>query len=67
MSVVVTSFCNDESAGPTALLKTESATDVLIEQIHKFQNSYFKEHLWKAATFLQKAYWLKLYYEICSW
>ena len=41
MSVVVTSFSNDESAHPAMLLKTESTTDILIEQVHKFRNSYF--------------------------
>ena len=41
MSVVVTSFSNDESARPAMLLKTESTTDILIEQVHKFRNSYF--------------------------
>ena len=45
MSVVVISFSNDESAcGPT-LLKSVSTTDTFIDQVHKFQNSYFKEHL----------------------
>ena len=54
MSVAVTSFTNDESARPPMLLKTESTTLILIEQVHKFQNSYFKEHLWEAAIDLQK-------------
>ena len=36
---------NDESAyGPT-LLNTVSITDIFIDQVHKFQNSYFKEQL----------------------
>ena len=52
--MVVTSFSNDENAcGPT-LLKTVSSTDILIDQIHKFQNSYFKEHLWKLLLFYKK-------------
>ena len=35
-------FSNDESAyGPTPL-KTVSTTDILIDLVHKFQNSYFK-------------------------
>ena len=55
MSVVVTSFINDDRACRPRLLKTESTIDILIDQIHKFQNSYFKEHPWKAATVLQKA------------
>ena len=45
MSVVVTSFGNKLSARPPILLKPESTTDILIDQDHKFQNSYFKEHL----------------------
>ena len=52
MSVVVTSFSNDESARPLLLIKTESTTDILNGQVDKFQSSYFKEHLWKAATVL---------------
>ena len=39
MSMVVTSFNNDESARTPALLKTEFTTDILIDQVHKFQNS----------------------------
>ena len=60
----LTSFSSDES---TTLLKMESTTDILIDQVHKFQNSDFKEHLWKAATVLQKAYCLRAYRKICSW
>ena len=41
MSVVVTSFSNDESSRSATLLKTESTSDILIEQVYKFQNSYF--------------------------
>ena len=53
-SVVVTSFSNDESSfGPT-LLKTVSTTDIFSDQVHKFQNSYFKEHLRKLLLFYQK-------------
>ena len=37
----------------------ESTTGILIDQVHKFQNSYFKEHLWKAVTVLSKTYCLK--------
>ena len=47
MSVVETSFSNDEGAYGPALLKTVPTTDILIDQVHKFQNNYFKEHLWK--------------------
>ena len=54
MSVVVTSFSNDESAcGPT-LLKTVSGTYILIHQVLKFRNSCFKEHLWKLLLFYKK-------------
>ena len=35
-------------------LKTASATDILIDQVDKFHNGYFKEHLWKAATVYKK-------------
>ena len=59
MSVVVTSFSNDDIECRPALLKTVSIIDILIYQVHKFQNSYFKEHLWKGATVLQKAYCLR--------
>ena len=41
MSVVVTRFSNDESARPPTQLKLESTTDIFIDQVHKFQNSYF--------------------------
>ena len=51
MSVLVTSFSNDETVRPLMLLKTESTTKILIDQVHKFLNSYFKEHLWKAVLF----------------
>ena len=59
MSVVVTSYKNDENALPTTLLKTVTITDILIDQVHTFQNSYYKEQMWKAATVLQKAYMFK--------
>ena len=35
------SFSNDERARPPTQLKLEFATDIFIDQIHKFQNSYF--------------------------
>ena len=54
MPVVVASFSNDESAWGPALLKTVPTTGILIDQIHKFQNSYFKEHLWKLLLFYEK-------------
>ena len=38
-------FSNDESAYAPTPLKTVSTTDILIDLVHKFQNSYFKEHL----------------------
>ena len=47
MSVVETSFSKGKSACAPTVLKTVSTTDILINQAHKFQNSYFKEHLWK--------------------
>ena len=53
MSVVVTRFSNDEDARPPTLLKLEYTTVIFIHQVHKLQNSYFKEYLWKAATVLQ--------------
>ena len=49
MSMVVTSFSN-------VLVST---TEILIDQVHKFQNSYFKEHPRKTAAVLQKAYCLR--------
>ena len=45
MYVVVTGFSNDESARPSKLPKTMSTTDILIDQVHEFQKSYFEEHL----------------------
>ena len=59
MSVVVTSFSNDDRACHATLLKTVPTIDILIDEVHKFQNSYFKEHPCKAATVLQKAYCLR--------
>ena len=66
MFVLVTSLNNEESTRPAMLLKTESTTDILIGQVDKFQNSYFKEHLRKAATALQIACILRAFHEICS-
>ena len=54
MYVEETSFSNDESACAPMLLKTVSTTDILIDQVHKFHNSYFKEHLWKLLLFYKK-------------
>ena len=45
---------NDESARPSALLKLESTTDIFIDQVHKFQNSDFKEYPWKAVNCFTK-------------
>ena len=42
------------SAQHSTLLKLESTTDIFIDQVHKFQNSDFKEYPWKAAV-LQKS------------
>ena len=53
-SVEETSFSNDESACAPTLLKTVSTADILIDQVHKFQNSYFKEDLWKLLLFYKK-------------
>ena len=50
MKNVRTIFNNDENAHPPTLLKTEPTTDTLIGQVDKFQNSCFKEHLWKVAA-----------------
>ena len=41
MSVVVTKFSNDENERPPTQLKIESDTDIFIDQVHKFQSSYF--------------------------
>ena len=59
MSVVVTIFSYDESARLPTLLKTESITDILVGQVDKFQNSYFKEHLWKVAAAETKSMYFK--------
>ena len=59
MSLVVRSFKNDENLRPPTLLKTVTTRDILIDQVYTFQNSYFKELMWKAATVLQKAYLFK--------
>ena len=59
MSVVVTSFSNDDRVFHSTLLKTVSTIDILIDQVRKFQNSCFKEQPWKAATVLQKVYCLR--------
>ena len=53
--MVVTNFKNDVLDATKAV----TTTDILIDQVHTFQNSYFKEHMWKAATVLQKAYLFK--------
>ena len=66
MSVVVTSFSNDEKTTLT-LLKTVSTTEILIDQIHKFQNICFKDYLWNDASVLQKTYFLRGCHEIWSW
>ena len=50
MSVLVNSFKNDENTRSLTLLKAVTTTDILIDQALTFQNSYFKEHMWKAAT-----------------
>ena len=50
MSVVVTIFSKDESARPPTLLKTEFTTNILVDQVDKFQNSCFKEHPRKVAA-----------------
>ena len=54
MSVMETSFSKDESACALTLLKTVFTTDILIDQVHKFQNRYFKEHLRKLLLFYKK-------------
>ena len=72
MPVVATSFSNDERTCSSTLLKTVSTTDILIDQVGKFQNSYFKKHRWKVGTVLQKSIFfkrsrLRAWYEIYSW
>ena len=52
-------FSNDDRACRPTVLKTVSTKDILIDQVPKFQDIYFKEHQWKAATILQKAYCLR--------
>ena len=66
ISVVVTSFSNDGSARPTMLLKTQSSSNILTDQVRKLQNSFFKEHLRKAAPVLQQAHYLRASHEKCS-
>ena len=48
-----------ERACSSTLLKTVYTTDILIEQVHKFQKSCFKEHRWKAGPALEKPYCLR--------
>ena len=50
MFVIGSNFSYDELTHPPTPLKTESTTDILIKQVHKFQNSFFKERMLKAAT-----------------
>ena len=57
--MVVTSFSNDDRASSPTLIKTVPTTEILIDQVHNFQNSYFKEHPRKAAAVLQKPYCLR--------
>ena len=45
MFVAVTIFKNDGNAHPPTLLKIVTTTDILIDQVHTFQNIYFKEHM----------------------
>ena len=59
MYVVVPKFSNDEKVCSSTLLKTVYTTDILTEQVHKFQKSYFKEHQWKAVPVLEKPYCLR--------
>ena len=56
MFVVVTSFKNDEKSCPPTPLKTVNTTHILIDQVHTFHNSYFKGHMGRAATVLQKTF-----------
>ena len=67
MSAVVTSFKNDEYTSPPTLQKTVTITDLLIDQVHTFQNSYFQEHMWKVAMFYEKHICLRVCYKMCSW
>ena len=63
--MVVTSFTNDENARPPTLLKMESTTDTLIDQGHRFQNSYWKSV--KGYYCFTKACILRACYEISWW
>ena len=45
MPVMQIIFSNDARACLSTLLKTVPAIDILIDQVHIFQNSYFKEQL----------------------
>ena len=42
MPVMEFIFSNDDGACLSTLLKTVSAIDILIDQVHIFRNSYFK-------------------------
>ena len=52
MSVVVTSFSNYERACRPTLLETVSIIRILIDQVHKSQNTYFKGTLAGLRQFL---------------
>ena len=65
MSMVETSFNIDESTCPPTLLKSDFNTEIFQVQ-KKFQNRFFKVHLYRNATALQKAYFLRACYEIRS-
>ena len=54
MSVVVTSFSNDESVRPQTLLKTEHTIDILIDQVHKFQTAILKNTCERLLLFHKK-------------
>ena len=56
MSAVVTSFKNDEYTSPPTLQKTVTIIDLLIDQVHTFQSSYFQEHMWKVAIFMKNIF-----------
>ena len=50
---------DDERERHSKLLKLESTTGIFIDQVHKFQNSDFKEYPWKAAAVLQKSMYFR--------
>ena len=63
--MVVVIFSNDDSAGPPALLKTESP-EILVGQVDKFEKNCFKETCERLLLLKQKVSILRACYKICS-